>query len=281
MVRPRSTPLISAVHTYAGIRHVWNTFSDDQIDLDFSNPDVLEAFVDILFFYIRQGAGIIRLDAIAFLWKRLGTSCMSLPEDARGGEGSAAAHRSRRDPGCAHHRDQRAARGERQLLRRRATKRTWCISSASRRCCSTATCFGDASYLTTWAARLSPPPDGHHLPQLHRLPRRHRAAPAGGSDTGENVNRLLSACTIAAASSPAGCGRRVIGSGPTRSTLPCSVPLRSVPARLPGGAHAAAQSFQGMPALYIHSLLATTNDLDLVEQTGRTRSINRGHWQTG
>jgi len=41
VARPRSTPLISAVHTYSGIRHVWNTFSSDQVDLDFSNPDVL------------------------------------------------------------------------------------------------------------------------------------------------------------------------------------------------------------------------------------------------
>ena len=51
----------------------------------------------------------------------------------------------------------------------------------------------------------------------------------------------------------------------------------SLPAYL--AAHTLLLSFQGMPALYIHSLLATTNDLDLVEQTGRTRSINRGHWQ--
>ena len=61
-VRPRTTPLVSAVHTYAGIRHVWNTFSDDQIDLDFSNPAVLREFAAILFFYVPQGARLIRLD---------------------------------------------------------------------------------------------------------------------------------------------------------------------------------------------------------------------------
>ncbi len=61
-------------------KHVWTTFSDDQIDLNFENPQVLCQFVEILFDYINHGARFIRLDAIAFLWKRLGTSCMSLPE---------------------------------------------------------------------------------------------------------------------------------------------------------------------------------------------------------
>ncbi|MEM9423145.1 MAG: alpha-amylase family glycosyl hydrolase, partial [Pseudomonadota bacterium] len=80
VARPRSTPLITAIHTYGGIRHVWNTFSDDQIDLDFSNPDVLCEFIDILFFYIARGAHLIRLDAVGYLWKRLGSSCLNLTE---------------------------------------------------------------------------------------------------------------------------------------------------------------------------------------------------------
>jgi glycosidase len=59
---------------------VWTTFSADQIDLNFSNPDVLFEFLDILLWYVSQGVRIIRLDAIAYLWKRLGTSCINLPE---------------------------------------------------------------------------------------------------------------------------------------------------------------------------------------------------------
>ena len=50
---------------------MWTTFSDDQIDLNFANPDVLCEFVHVLFSYIAQGARFIRLDAIAFLWKEL------------------------------------------------------------------------------------------------------------------------------------------------------------------------------------------------------------------
>jgi len=80
VIRPRSTPLLTPVETFEGIRHVWTTFSDDQIDLDFSNPDVLFEFLDILLLYLSKGAKIIRLDAVAYIWKKIGTSCIHLPE---------------------------------------------------------------------------------------------------------------------------------------------------------------------------------------------------------
>ncbi len=80
VVRPRSLPLLTPVHTRDGLRHVWTTFSDDQIDLDFSNPDVLFEFLDILMLYARNGIKVIRLDAIAYLWKKTGTSCIHRPE---------------------------------------------------------------------------------------------------------------------------------------------------------------------------------------------------------
>ena len=80
VVRPRATPLLSPFQTANGLRHVWTTFSVDQIDLDYSNPLVLLEVVDVLLFYVAQGAQIIRLDAIAFLWKIPGTSCIHLPQ---------------------------------------------------------------------------------------------------------------------------------------------------------------------------------------------------------
>lgn len=80
VVRPRSSPLLVPVPTRRGTRHLWATFSEDQIDLNFANPDVLLEFVGILLFYLEQGARVIRLDAIAFLWKRPGTPCIHLPE---------------------------------------------------------------------------------------------------------------------------------------------------------------------------------------------------------
>ncbi len=80
VVRPRSLPLLTRVRRMNGEAWVWTTFSDDQMDLNFANPDVLFEMLDILLGYIARGARIIRLDAVAFLWKRVGTSCLHLPE---------------------------------------------------------------------------------------------------------------------------------------------------------------------------------------------------------
>ncbi|MFM9270035.1 sugar phosphorylase [Halomonas elongata] len=80
VVRPRSSPLLVKIPTRRGPRHLWATFSEDQIDLNFANPDVLLEFIGILLFYLSQGARVIRLDAIAYLWKEVGTSCIHLPQ---------------------------------------------------------------------------------------------------------------------------------------------------------------------------------------------------------
>ena len=59
---------------------VWTTFNSYQWDLDWSNPDVLYEFADIILFLANLGVEVIRLDAIAFIWKRLGTTCQNQPE---------------------------------------------------------------------------------------------------------------------------------------------------------------------------------------------------------
>ncbi len=80
VVRPRALPLLTPVDTAAGPRHVWTTFNTDQIDLNYANPAVLLEIVDLLLFYAARGASIIRLDAIAYLWKEIGTPCIHLPQ---------------------------------------------------------------------------------------------------------------------------------------------------------------------------------------------------------
>lgn len=80
VTRPRSSPLLTEVDTEKGSRFVWTTFSDDQADLNFENPDVLFEFIDIFLFYLSKGIRIIRLDAIAYLWKKIGSSSIHLPE---------------------------------------------------------------------------------------------------------------------------------------------------------------------------------------------------------
>lgn len=80
VVRPRTLPLLTPFQTAAGERYVWTTFSADQVDLNYANPDVLLEIIDTLLFYVQQGADFIRLDAIAYLWKIPGTSCIHLPQ---------------------------------------------------------------------------------------------------------------------------------------------------------------------------------------------------------
>ena len=80
VTRPRSTPLLTPFQTDAGTKYVWTTFSADQVDLNFSNPELLLEMIDVLLGYISNGARVIRLDAIAFLWKKAGTTCLHLPE---------------------------------------------------------------------------------------------------------------------------------------------------------------------------------------------------------
>lgn len=80
VTRPRSLPLLSAKQSKTGTVHVWTTFSDDQVDLNYAEPKVLLEMLDVMLFYSRQGGRIIRLDAIAYLWKELGTNCIHLPE---------------------------------------------------------------------------------------------------------------------------------------------------------------------------------------------------------
>jgi len=80
VVRPRTSELLKEVQTLDGIHHVWCTFGHDQIDLDFSNPDVLYEMIGIIYHYLENGVRIFRLDAVAFLWKEVGTKCIHLAQ---------------------------------------------------------------------------------------------------------------------------------------------------------------------------------------------------------
>ncbi|MDR0377751.1 MAG: sugar phosphorylase [Spirochaetaceae bacterium] len=81
VVRPRTHPLLTPFTRKDGSTvYVWTTFSSDQADYDFSNPRVLLEFMKIFLEYARRGARIVRLDAIAYLWKEDGTPCLHHPK---------------------------------------------------------------------------------------------------------------------------------------------------------------------------------------------------------
>ena len=277
VVRPRSTPLISAIHTYGGIRHVWNTFSADQIDLDFSNPEVLCEFVDILFFYIERGATLIRLDAIGFLWKRLGSNCLNLPEthavvkllrllteqcypDARLITETNVPH----------------AENVSYFGNGDEAHQVYQFSLAPLLVYSFL--FQDSRYLVRWAQNLAPPPAGTTFLNFIASHDGLGLRPLEGLVPEAEVARLVDLMH------ERGGFVTLREAGGAQKPYEINISLMSAFGGETGfdaymAAHALLLSFQGTPALYIHSLLGTLNDLDLVEQTGRTRSINRKHWQ--
>ena len=81
VTRPRSLPLLSEYEKHDGRKvNLWTTFSADQIDFNFKSLDVLTRMVEVLLFYVQNGAMILRQDAIAYLWKEIGTSCIHLTQ---------------------------------------------------------------------------------------------------------------------------------------------------------------------------------------------------------
>ncbi len=81
IVRPRTTPVLTPFYTLNGRRLLWTTFSSDQVDLNYCHWPVLAETAGIMLYYVRRGADFIRLDAMTYLWKRLGTPCVHLEEN--------------------------------------------------------------------------------------------------------------------------------------------------------------------------------------------------------
>ncbi|MEQ8692384.1 MAG: alpha-amylase family glycosyl hydrolase [Pseudomonadales bacterium] len=278
VARPRSTPLISPVHTYGGIRHVWNTFSADQIDLDFTNPDVLVEFVDILSFYAARGARLVRLDAVGYLWKRLGTTCLNLPETHVVvkilrvlAEQLCPSLRLITETNVPH--EENVAYfgdGDEAHLVYQFSLAPLLLYSFV---------FGDGSYLRQWAAQLDEPPEGTTYLNFIASHDGIGLRPLEGLMPEAEVDRLVDKMHARGGFVTL---REV--SAHEQKPYEINISLLSAFGGEPGlgaflAAHALLLSFQGSPALYIHSMLGTLNDLDLVEQTGRTRSINRRKWQ--
>lgn len=81
VIRPRALPLLTPFTCADGKRvHLWTTFSADQIDLNYKSIDLFLLMVDVLLFYVQKGARWLRMDAVAYLWKEIGTPCIHHPK---------------------------------------------------------------------------------------------------------------------------------------------------------------------------------------------------------
>jgi len=278
VTRPRNTPLISNVHTYRGVKQVWTTFSEDQIDLNFANPEVLAEMVDVFFRYVEHGARYIRLDAIAYLWKTLGTTCLHLRETHLVVkvlrlllEASGQPVRLVTETNVPHEENVSyfGAGDEAHIVYQFSLAPLLLYSYV----------FEDASYLTTWARSLEPPPDGASYLNFMASHDGIGLRPLEGLMPDERVRALVDRMHERG-------GFVTLREVSPGAEVPYEInislfsafggSLNDLPAYL--AAHALLLAFQGVPAIYIHSLLASENNLQGVEQTGRTRSINRGRW---
>jgi len=80
VVRPRSSALFSQINTEDGPKQVWTTFGPDQIDLNWHNPKMTLEFLNLIITYLSNGIKWFRLDAVGFIWKESGTTCLHLPK---------------------------------------------------------------------------------------------------------------------------------------------------------------------------------------------------------
>ncbi|GAA5218510.1 sugar phosphorylase [Corallincola platygyrae] len=284
VVRPRTSPLIVDVYTREGVKHVWATFSDDQIDLNFANPDVLIEMIDILLEYIVRGARYIRLDAVAFLWKELGTNCIHL------GETHEVVKMMRDiftwlDPGLVLITETNVPHEENISYFGLGDEAQMVYNFALPPLILHGLNRGNASYLTRWARSLPPFPkgctflnftashDGIGVRAVEGIIPKHEI-----NDLIESVHQFGGFVSM-----------KANGDG-TKSPYELNISLfealqgtRNGPDTFQIPRFLCSQtimlSLQGIPATYIHTLTATPNDLEQVELTGRTRSINRHTWQ--
>ncbi len=281
VVRPRTTPLLRAVQTPSGERHIWATFGHDQLDVDFSNPDVLFEYLDILLLYVHHGAQLIRLDAIAFLWKRIGTPCIHLPETHE-------LVKLLRDvlemlaPGVLLLSETNVPHAENISYFGAGDEAHMVYQFSLPPLLLHALHTGDAAGLTRWASDLAPPPAGCTYLNFTASHDGIGLRPLEGLVPPAELAALVAAMEQRSAL----VSRRA---SPDGSATPYELNITYFDAvGVPGDRDASIRRFlcaqtiamglQGIPGVYFNSLLGAGNDLAGVAETGRARSINRRKW---
>lgn len=283
VVRPRTSPLLREVETARGTRHVWCTFSHDQVDLDFRNPEVLLQFVAILRLYLDRGVRLFRLDAIAFLWKIPGTSCLNLEQTHE-------VVRLLRTL-LEHARPDAILITETNIPNRENlsyfgnANEAHCVYNFSLPPLLINTLLtGDCTYLRQWLMSMPPAQNGTTYFNFIASHDGIGLRPAEGLLSDDELSTLIS--TLDAF------GGRVSWralEGDERRPYEVNITLYDALQGTVRGAdtrglerfvcaHAIMFALEGIPGLYIHSLLGTRNDYQRLEHTGHSRAINRHQW---
>lgn len=283
VVRPRSTPVLTPVETDDGLQHVWTTFSADQVDLNYANPDVFLEAIKIILAYAQHGARYIRLDAVGFLWKSLGTSCIHLNET------HALIKVFREilhmvDPGIALITETNVPNRENLSYFGDRDEAHMIYNFSLPPLLLNALIQGRAEHLKTWMMSMPPAPLGCAYFNFTASHDGIGLRPAEGLLEEKEFATLLETMRSF--------GARISMRSKTDGTeSPYEINISLFDA-LQGTVQGPDQwqiarflcsqtvmmSLEGIPAFYIHSLLATPNDVAGMEATGHNRSINRHSW---
>ncbi len=282
VVRPRTLPLLTPFETARGREWVWTTFSADQIDLNYANPDVLLEILSVLLEYAARGARFLRLDAIAYLWKQAGTPCIHLPQthavirlvkkvlQAAGAQVLLITETN------VPHRENLSyfgnGSGEADLVYNFALP-PLALDAYAR---------GDARVLSEWAAGLELP--SRQVTFFNFLASHDGVGlnPARGILPEAGVEALQARVLshggrVSYKSNPDGSqsGYELNISYFDALSDPASGESVEVQAARFLSAHAVLLALQGLPGIYVHSLLGSRSWREGVEQTGMNRTINR------
>ncbi|NCJ05281.1 alpha-amylase [Synechococcales cyanobacterium C] len=283
VVRPRSSPLLAPVETVHGEKHLWATFSHDQIDVNFANPAVLLEFIKIILFYENRGAKYFRLDAIGYLWKQIGTPCIHLPQ-------THTVIRLLREilqminPGIALITETNVPNRENLSYFGNRNEAHLIYNFSLPPLVLNALLQGRSDHLKTWMMSMPPAPLGCAYLNFTASHDGIGLRPTEGLLTDDEYQALLRCMQDFG-------GIISMRTQADGSESPYEVNISFFDA-LKGTAQGIDEwqierflcsqtimmSLEGIPAFYIHSLLATPNDWDGVKRTGRNRSINRYSW---
>ena len=283
VVRPRSTPLLVEVDTVAGKKHVWATFSADQVDLNYGNPDVLIEVIKVILFYINKGAKYIRLDAVGYLWKCLGTPCIHLPQ-------THALIKLFREiaqmlnPDVALITETNVPNRENLSYFGNRDEAHLIYNFSLPPLLLNALLQGKSDHLKTWMMSMPPAPLGCAYFNFTASHDGIGLRPTEGLLLPDEYQTMLETMEKFG-------GKISMRSKANGTQSPYEINISLFDA-LKGTAKGVDQwqierflcsqtimmALEGIPAFYIHSFLATSNDYAGVERTGRNRSINRHCW---
>ncbi|MDX1635505.1 MAG: alpha-amylase family glycosyl hydrolase [Marinobacter sp.] len=285
VVRPRTSPLLTAVQTEDGERHVWCTFSEDQVDLNFANPRVLLEFVAIIREYLAHGVQIFRLDAVAFLWKEVGTPCIHLRQT----------HElikilrllvETHSPDAIIITETNVPNRENLTYFGNANEAHVIYNFSLPPLLIHTLVTGNCRHLKTWL--MSMPPAQMGTTYLNFIASHDGVGlrPTDGLLSELEKQELVT--TMEAFGGKVSYRQTGMGTQqPYEMNIALYDALKGTAAGGPDHwqlqrficAHAIMLALEGIPALYIHSFLGTGNDYERLEHTGRLRSINRAQWQ--